>query len=312
MTPSEKISFLRKEIERKLIPLVDRDYRVLEIPDYGNPGDVLIFEGELRFLRQNVRYKCNEMSTMASFGCRLPRIDENELLILRGGGYFGDLWPGGPAFQRKILAQYKNNPIVIFPQSVCFEDETNLRDAVKRYGEHENLTICLRDRDSYEFTRRHFPNQCFLVPDMAFYASPHHFCHSDSGKKLLIKRCDKEFCDDAVIGSISQMPGMVVCDWLTKGKNYKIEKIMAELRKHCRRGGKIYDIFTRTIYRKWQIKNAVRFLAPFSEVYSTRLHGGLLAFLMGKNVHFLNNSYGKIRSLYGTWLSDCDGIDMLN
>ena len=205
MDSVQKIDELRRLIESRLTPLIHGDYRLLEIPDYSNVGDMLIFQGELAFLK-TVRYKCLEMASMRSFAYRLPRISTKELLVFSGGGYFGNLWQSGFAFQRKMLLAYPNNPMIIFPQSVCFTDESVLRDAVIRYGEHKNLTICLRDMASYEFVKKHFTNDCVLVPDMAFYADINRYIGASkeqSSKSLLLKRNDKEFVQNTALESIS-------------------------------------------------------------------------------------------------------------
>jgi pyruvyl transferase EpsO len=56
---------------------------------------------------------------------------------------------------------------------------------------------------------------------------------------------------------------------------------------------------------------AIDFMSQYDEVYSTRLHGGILAMLLGKKVHMIDNTYGKISSLYNTWLTKKANIDMV-
>ena len=34
------------------------------------------------------------------------------------------------------------------------------------------------------------------------------------------------------------------------------------------------------------------------------MHAGILALMMGKETIFIDNSYGKLRKVYETWLSD--------
>lgn len=45
-------------------------------------------------------------------------------------------------------------------------------------------------------------------------------------------------------------------------------------------------------------------LEPAAQVRTNRLHVGVAAALMGCEVRYLDNSYGKIRALYDTWLAD--------
>lgn len=311
MKSDAKIAELRATLERDLAPLIDCDYRLLEMPDYANIGDVLIFQGEQAFL-DKLPFRCREMATMFSFGRRLPEIPESDLLIFSGGGYFGDLWPVGPAFQAKVLERYPRNPMLILPQSVCFRSQEALDSAVKRYGAHSNLTICLRDRPSYEFVRRHFRNEARLLPDMAFYADVGAW-RSQKGPgagTLLIRRGDLELKPSARLETLAAQPDVDVRDWPTIAANDRIEHWMQAMRRHPRRSNLVYDLFVRTIYRRHQLRLGVRFLEPYAHVCSTRLHGGVMALLMGKKVTFFDNSYGKIRGLAETWLGDCDDVEM--
>ena len=311
MTVPEKIAELRAIIDLRLSPLVDRDYRLLEIPDYPNVGDILIYNGERNFLRRLPR-KCKEQSTMISFAMRLPRIPETDLLIFRGGGYFGDLWPAGPNFQKMVLKHYPVNPMVIFPQSVFFSSQENLRRAVELYGAHKNLSICLRDRQSYDFIRNYFSNPAYLIPDMAFYAkSDSRRYGSQSGRTCIVKRCDQEYIPTPDLERLCNISGVTIADWPSMTGESRLERIMSSLRRRPKRGGKFYDAFTRRIYCPLLLGQGKRFIAKFDKIVTTRLHAGILGMLLGKEVVFIDNSYGKIRSLYDTWLKDCDSVEMV-
>ena len=57
MSNRDKILSYRDLIKKKLIPLINADYVLLDVPNHPNIGDNLIWEGELRFL-ENIHYKC--------------------------------------------------------------------------------------------------------------------------------------------------------------------------------------------------------------------------------------------------------------
>lgn len=300
---------LMRKIEAELLPLIDRDYRLLEIPDYPNVGDVLIFQGELAFLRK-VPFRCVEMATMRSFANRLPRIAEDELLIFSGGGYFGDLWPAGPAFQRIVLQKYPKNPMLILPQSVRFDDSSKLLEAVKLYGSHENLSICLRDKDSYNFIRENFPNKAYLVPDMAFFAKVNGSkkCVGHCDRKLLILRNDKELLAGPALAALQDNDNCDVRDWPTMENTGCIEWLMTFVKQRPSLCGRCYDAFVRYCYRAHVLASGVRLVNQYDQIISTRLHGCVLALLLQKRVQALDNSYGKIYALIDTWLQDCEEI----
>ena len=52
-------------------------------------------------------------------------------------------------------------------------------------------------------------------------------------------------------------------------------------------------------------------LGAYKTIYTTRLHAAILGALLGKKVVFMDNSYGKNRGFYETWLKDCDAVKMM-
>lgn len=315
MDAKTKIADLHAKINELLRPLIDRDFRLLEVPDYGNPGDMLIFQGEEAFLR-TLPYRCLEASTMSSFAARHPPVGSDELLVFSGGGYFGDLYPRAPDFQRAVLDRYPENPALILPQSVFFGNRSNLEKAIEFYGKRRNLTICLRDRRSYEFIREHFPNPAVLVPDMAFFADLSEFRETliapEPGRRLLLARNDAELHDSPELAHYRAEPGIEIADWPSMVKPSAAQRIMNLLRRHPGRFGKLIDWHAKHGFRKSILRRALGLLAPYETVISTRLHGAIMALLTGRQVAMLDNSYGKNRSLYETWLSDCSGLSFVD
>ena len=57
-------------------------------------------------------------------------------------------------------------------------------------------------------------------------------------------------------------------------------------------------------------KEGVRFISPYREVETTRLHGCILSILLGKKITLIDNSYGKNGNFYNTWLSDLDNVTL--
>ena len=49
----------------------------------------------------------------------------------------------------------------------------------------------------------------------------------------------------------------------------------------------------------------------FESIYSTRLHAGVLAWLLGKQTFIIDNSYGKCSGVYDEWVSDQKKLNML-
>ena len=50
----------------------------------------------------------------------------------------------------------------------------------------------------------------------------------------------------------------------------------------------------------------MRFLSKYEYIYTTRLHGAILALLLGKRFFLINNNYGKNKNFFETWLKEKD------
>lgn len=313
MNTEEKIQELRHRIELELAPLINRNYRYLMMCEHTNIGDTLIMEGEFQFLKTIRRYKCKEFTTMNSFESRCPLISSDDLLIMKGSGSFGDVWPTAPNFWRFVLKQYPDNPILFMPQTIYFSDVKNLEEMAALINEHKGVvTLCVRDEESYHIAKKYFRCDLHLVPDMAFYMDCHRMAekakkYNQSDKKLLVMRNDKEQKCSKLIEDLRN--SNVHCeDWPTIGLFGRIERMKRKLLK--KKMYTWYDLYIRFVYRPYIIRHGLKFMASYSDIYATRMHAGIFAMLLGKRSHFLDNSYGKLSRVFNTWLKDVDNVSL--
>ena len=98
--------------------------------------------------------------------------------------------------------------------------------------------------------------------------------------------------------TVSDWPSMEHSDFVQLGMRYamKFRRLHMPFVTDC------YADF----YREQLIKKGVRFISNYKEIYTTRLHVAILSVLLGKSFHFFDNSYGKNRAFYDTWLNDVD------
>ena len=122
MNYREKTAQLREEINRQLLPLIDADYAYLELPYYENIGDTLIWDGTLRFLEQ-FPFKCLYTASSRTFVYR--ELPESAIILLQGGGNFGDLWAEPHQFRKKVIELYPRNRVIVLPQTVWYENPTD-------------------------------------------------------------------------------------------------------------------------------------------------------------------------------------------
>jgi pyruvyl transferase EpsO len=315
-----KISSLRSLIKQALFPLIDRDYVLLELPYYANTGDLLIWEGERFFLR-NIPYKCLHIASKDTYNVKRS-LSKDTIILLQGGGNFGDLWRDCQSFRLRVIEKYPHNKIIIFPQTVFYESDEVLRQDAKIMSAHANLTICARDKVSYDILKTHFDNTILLVPDMAFCIPPERLLQYVIQEKdgvLFIKRTDKELSDYSTsFIPFHRQSSLKISDWpsferrllidFILRKSLGVKSLLARCHVPTRLLDKMIDCYVEYIYKPLHIRMGVRFLSGYNRIYATRLHVAILSVLLCKPFTLLDNSYEKNRSFYETCLSDVEEI----
>ena len=312
------IDRLRHIIDSKIKPLITGSYYLADAPYYHNIGDVLIWQGVRDFCK-TLPGKNLGTSNVATF--LFPDLPSDATILLMGGGNFGDLWRIFQNFRLEVVRRYPHNRIIMFPQSVWYNDQSLISQDRKVFSAHHDLHLCARDQFSFDFMKEHFPEcDILLVPDMAFYIDKsllqRYQKKTKSGRKLDLKRLDKEF-DETTSLHLSQNE-YDVHDWPTFEKKDKLIWLSDRLQGVTYRtrnskplssaAARLADTFAQTAIRHRLVRKGLRFLAPYSEILTTRLHTMILATLLGKKVEYIDNTTGKLSAFAGTWLPDLDSV----
>lgn len=315
-----KIIDLKNKITKTLTPLIDSDYALLDVPDYDNIGDNLIWEGELHFLNEIPHKKLYEASYLFFNQNKLPK---HAILLLQGGGNFGDLYTKAHKERLKIIAENHDKKIIIFPQTIFYQNNKNLIEDAKIINAHPNLTLCVRDHTSLKIAEEHFLNiTTLLLPDMAFCLDLSIFKSSEKANKtLFMKRRDSELNErtpqitgdyDSLDWPTFNMPKEE--KWKIIGRQRKLDKIAMFIQKIPVLRLLVdnrYGIKSRKGKEKY-IETGVEFFNQYETIYTTRLHGLILGVLMGKDMKVLDNSYGKLSDFYEAWLKDFDKVELID
>ena len=308
MNTIQKIHQLQEHIKETLSPLINHDYWLLEVPYYTNVGDTLIWQGELDFLRE-LPYKRKGMS---SYYTDIPNnIGEDDIILMQGGGNFGDLYYDPQNYRMRIVEMYPNNKIIFLPQTIWFEHEGNMKECAETLSKHKKLTICARDKVSYEILRKNFTNEILLVPDMAFCIDMNRWKKPNATKEaLLLKRDDKELKEYSELTKLVEQGNVTICDWLPFTEECWQKTWFRRTKKYV---PFMYDWYARNIFRLYLINSGIQLIGSHKKIYSTRLHAAILSILLDKaeDLTWFDNSYGKNSSFYETWLSDLEGIKFI-
>ena len=270
---------------------LDADVALLDFPDIRNVGDSAIWLGEMAyFRRKNVRpsyvsimrdYRPNDLTKYAPEG---P-------IFLRGGGNFGDLWPGHQRFRERVLADFPDREVVQLPQSIHFNSDEAADRAAAAIAAHGRFKLFVRDRESQTFARERLHCEAILCPDMAFSIGPVDPIDEPSIPLLAMLRADKE-----ASASVTGLPADIAAeDW--------IEEDPAPVA-HARRVGKLRALasMNRAAIRlggleamaQNRFNRGVRQLSRAQRIVTDRLHVHIVSLLLGKPHAVLDNNYGKI------------------
>jgi pyruvyl transferase EpsO len=292
-----------------LAPIVaGRPVILLEFPNYPNVGDSAIYLGQLAALES--------LGIRPSFVCDLDTYDRDELadhvtpgaiILLTGGGSFGDLWPGAHRVREDVIGAFRHVPILQLPQTIHFESRDALGRTRSLLAAHGNVTLLVRDRRSLEIARREFPAPSALCPDMAFALGRLPRPATPDATVLWLLRTDKESAQTRFAH-----PGAWIADWidepstLLRSLSYRL---MGAVRRPLLRPVarallmRIYEPLARQ-----RLARGVRLLSRARVVVTDRLHGHILSLLLGIPHVLLDNSYGKLSHHAETWTSDVAGV----
>lgn len=147
-------------------------------PEYGNLGDHAIAKASINFLEKlNMPIiEVTQKDLIYDFTNILKHIKNDDIILISGGGYFGSLWKDdGEYIVRKIITKCQNNKIIILPMTMYFENndlgKKELVQTKKIYSQHKNLSICCREKNTYNLIIKekiYKDDSVFLVPDIVF------------------------------------------------------------------------------------------------------------------------------------------------
>jgi pyruvyl transferase EpsO len=315
---TDKVTELNNLVKETLTQHIDNDFVLFDLPYHTNIGDNLIWEGEIQFLKGLTGYRLLYSCSPATY--HYHKLDREIIILLHGGGNFGDVWHEIHQFKNTIISYYPRNKIIILPQTVHYDDKDILLKDSALFARHQNLIICARDRNSYDLLKKYFcSNVILLVPDMAFCIPPvqlHKYYGKPLNRNLFLRRTDTElntyfnyanFIADKENTDISDWPSVetqTIYGFLLRCFLWMGRRTVFLFPRSA-------DLYAKFFFKPNLIKTGVRFIYSYNKVYTTRLHAAILCCLLEKPFVLFDNSYGKNRSFFETWLSDLEQAKLI-
>lgn len=137
-------------------------------PLYDNIGDLGIYMSEIKYFKSITDKHILEITIdlFSKHQKMFKPFIKNDLIIIIGGGFLGTMWFDNEIIIRNIISIYKNNSIIIMPQTMYYDNDNELNKSINIYNKHNDLTICLREDRSFKFALDNFKKAKILyVPD---------------------------------------------------------------------------------------------------------------------------------------------------
>jgi exopolysaccharide biosynthesis predicted pyruvyltransferase EpsI len=313
-------------VERNLRPALDAalgrhipvNSRVVlvDYPQHRNAGDSAIYLGE----RQWIADGGHDLVHTCSLTTYEPEVIRRELrdgvILLHGGGNFGDLWPHWHTLRERVAADFPDRRLIQLPQTLHYSDqaaEDKARSAP--LGRHEALTIITRDHGSRAKAAEIFSGaEIDLAPDMAFALGPQ-LASEATTDVLWLARSDHE--RNAAHGSIPTRDGVEVTDWSLNRRStaawwtmFALPKAANKLKRYPRVRRPVIRL-SESVYEPMahlNLRGALSTLSRGRVVVTDRLHAHILSVLLGRPHVVLDNSYGKVSSFVRAWTEGAPGV----
>jgi exopolysaccharide biosynthesis predicted pyruvyltransferase EpsI len=306
------ISQLSGRIDETVAPMIaGRSERIciIDPPDHPNVGDSAIFLGELAFLRRNFPDARIDFFDVGNYTPACDRfIEDSSIILLHGGGNFGEIWPRHHAIRLEILKRFPGKPIVQFPQSIFFSTQAAIDSTARAIEQQGNLTLLVRDRKSQAFAEKHLPCTTVLCPDMAFALGD--MARAPASLDFLcLLRGDKEVVMDhsRLLQVLATVGGSLeVADWIEMPDSRLGRRDKALARTWRRFPWTIgltrsFAFRLRERYARERLAFGLDLLSRGSMVITDRLHAHVLCCLLGVRHLMFDSMDGKISALYEAW-----------
>lgn len=264
---------------------------LFDIAAFENKGDPCITAGEIYFLRRmniEVVYYCS-FSACTQKNIDTARIKANEygpqkliILIHGGGNIIG--YAANDLLRFQLLTKFKGYEMMVFPQSIWVRTYQNphVHRAMLNYCCNKNLTLVLRDKQSYDIAKKIFKGstRLLMLPDMAFQIGRMERFMSPVFDIIWLKRKDAETPGYTEMAKVPEDLRVHISDWWkwsTPSAGSSLEKA--------------FYIAT----------NGFFFLQRGRVIITDRLHGHILATLMDIPHVLIDNRAKKLSAYHNSW-----------
>ena len=172
------------------------------IPLHPNLGDQAQYFCIKRWIKENykgyqiIEYPdCLVNSNILKINSNIKKIMSlrSDFIIFQSGYRTTDVANiKGEYAHRKIIKMFKDKKILVFPQTINFKNDKELKKSVQAYSNNKKILFLARDNQSYKIAKDNYINKIELFPDIVTSLIGYHETNEDRKGILCCMRRDAE------------------------------------------------------------------------------------------------------------------------
>ena len=272
---------------------------IIGTPNHGNMGDQAIWYATQKLLKDYFQTANVVDVDMGEFETDVDGIahliQEQDVLILQGGGNFGNYYMDDEMIRRTVISLFRNNRIIMFPQTVYFSDDKNGQEELQRsaciYNKNQNLILIARDAESFKRLKENFTNDIYMLPDVVLSLN---YIDTEKERKgaLICLRSDKE--------SVMDSQEIADMEEFLKKAFPEVSHTDTQMDNYCREN------------REKLLKQKMEEFQSAELVITDRLHGMIFSVITGTPCIVFDNFNAKIKNVYASYLNNVDNIRLIH
>ncbi len=269
-------------------------------PSYGNLGDQAIEIATTKYLNDYFSdfqlIKVHLEDSYYEIPAIKSAITSDDLIVLQGGGNFGDLYYECEHARRYIIKKFQNNTIIFFPCTFTYTNSKRGRQEFLRskkiYDKHKKIISMCRENYSYNFAQKKFNFlHCFLIPDIVTYLASEDDDSLDRKNILVCLRQDSE-------------------SLLLNKRTELISDIFSKYRNAILIDTQVNRIINDTV-RDVEVLSIINLFRTAKVIVTDRLHGLIFSVITNTPCLVFPSVDAKIIGTY-TWIADLNYIKLFN
>lgn len=283
----------------------------VDYPMHINVGDLLIFLGAMDFFEWNNNTIPHSFCLYDAKPNAIDALEDVDIIACHGGGNFGNIYPKHQDLRHTMIKSFPKKPIVIMPQSFHFTSEEAMHQSAKIFAAHDNVTIYVRDEESFTIARNHFTDKVFYSPDMA------HRLYNEFApvRYQIMAKLNPATVDEFHLmrTDVEANPNLLATaqsskDWkdiMRFGEKLRIERHRTASKisgSTNRPDPNILFAYHKTI--RAVVKAIALRIGGQNPWTTSRLHGAIFGLLLDRDITLYDNSYGKNSRYFSKWAPD--------